>query len=71
MQTPRSGLFATSLAGKLWVIGGDNRNYIRPKEVSSFSVYDPKTDSWSDTNVSIELLKYAVKGCTFTSKYVF
>ena len=71
MQTPRSGLFATSHADKLWAIGGKDRNHNRSKEVSSFSVYDPEFNLWSDSNVPIELLKYAVKGCTFTSKFVF
>jgi hypothetical protein len=45
MPTPRSQATATSLGGKIYVVGGLNQGY--SNGLNTVEVYDPATDSWS------------------------
>ena len=57
MQNARSDLFVTAYEGKLWAVGGC--------ENKSIETYDPKVDSWSYANISTNIIKGNIVGCSF------
>ena len=65
MNKRRLDLFVTSVAGKLWAIGGCGSE----DDPSTIEVYDPEIDSWSESEQPKEFAKGCVTGCSYSSSY--
>jgi N-acetylneuraminic acid mutarotase len=68
MPTPRSGLRANIVNGKIYLIGGNDPNvHFEPGASTHNEVYDPATDSWS-TKTAIPCATYNYASAVVDSK---